>query len=179
MIIKSYEGVQTDFYLVNHAPISVGRSTNSVIRSLEITVEDRHAQVFESAGRYYLQDLGTESGTFVKISLRQALKVGTLIEMGSFMFKVKAMDKAFQAIQLSCYHIVNKTLNDLTIIFKNNEPYTFGRRASNHFSSEDEHMSGQHAQMYFSKGEFYMEDNQSTNGTWVRLSDRRVVSEPY
>ena len=45
------------------------------------------------SGRYYLFDKGTEHGTFIKICQPRVLKVGTLIEMGSFLMEVKSIDK--------------------------------------------------------------------------------------
>jgi pSer/pThr/pTyr-binding forkhead associated (FHA) protein len=42
--------------------------------------------------------------------------------------------------------------------------YSFGRRKTNNFYVEDEHLSGIHAKIFIQKGEFVIEDMHSTNG---------------
>ncbi len=42
--------------------------------------------------------------------------------------------------------------------------YSFGRRKSNNFFSDDEHLSGIHSKIFLQQGEFAIEDLHSTNG---------------
>ena len=45
--------------------------------------------------------------------------------------------------------------------------YSFGRRKTNNFSADDEHLSGLHAKIFCRQGEFVIEDMHSTNGYLV------------
>jgi hypothetical protein len=44
-------------------------------------------------GKHFLYDKGTEAGTFIKIIHPRILKVGNLIEMGSFLIDVIKAEK--------------------------------------------------------------------------------------
>jgi hypothetical protein len=44
-------------------------------------------------GNHFLYDKGSEAGTFIKIIDPRILKVGTLLEMGSFMIEVVKIEK--------------------------------------------------------------------------------------
>ena len=59
MIIKSCDGNLAAFYLMKENSLKIGRSHANTIRSLEITVEGEHAEIFKLNNKYYLRDNGT------------------------------------------------------------------------------------------------------------------------
>jgi len=45
------------------------------------------------SGKHFLYDKGTEAGTFIKILHPRVLKIGALLEMGSFLIEVLTIQK--------------------------------------------------------------------------------------
>jgi hypothetical protein len=58
-------------------------------------------------GKHYLYDKGTESGTFIKIIQPRLLKVGTLVEIGSFVMEVKEVSRHSKIIMLKITHMIS------------------------------------------------------------------------
>lgn len=53
---------------------------------------------------------------------------------------------------------------ELTIDLNQKTCFYFGRKSSNDFTRDDQHMSGTHSRIYFENGKFILEDLDSTNG---------------
>lgn len=79
MVIRSCDGNLAAFYVMKESVLKIGRSSQNVIRSLEISVENEHAEIVKMNGKHFLYDKGTEAGTFIKIIHPRVLKVGTLL----------------------------------------------------------------------------------------------------
>ena len=79
------------------------------------------------------------------------MKVGMFVEMGSYLMKVREIGKEGKI----CFDILNLITNmneELVLDFTQKVSYSFGRRASNDFARDDQHMSGQHAKIYYFNG---------------------------
>jgi len=85
--------------------------------------------------------------------------------MGSFLMEVTSINKAAKTISLGILHMNCKESCELTIVLQDGcSFYSFGRRKTNNFSFDDEHLSGIHARIFLLQNEFVMEDLHSTNG---------------
>lgn len=60
--------------------------------------------------------------------------------------------------------IENSTITDVFVDLTDKPFFSFGRRSSNNFFYDDQHMSGTHAKISFFNGQFVLEDMGSTNG---------------
>jgi hypothetical protein len=128
-------------------------------------VENEHAEIFRMNNQHYIRDNGSEAGTFLKIIQPRILERKTMIEMGSFLMEVTDMNKASRTISISILHMISKGNCELTITLQDGcSFYSFGRRKTNNFSFDDEHLSGIHARIFMLQNEFVMEDLHSTNG---------------
>ena len=87
--ISNYEGPQTVNYIANRKGLKIGRTPKSQIQSLEVTVEEDHAKIYMKDNYFYIYDLGTRSGTFIKVHHKIELLQTMLIELGSYLFLVK------------------------------------------------------------------------------------------
>ena len=64
--------------------------------------------------------------------------------------------------------MITKGKCEILITLKDNcSFYSFGRRKTNNFYAEDEHLSGIHAKIFIQQGEFVIEDMHSTNGYFL------------
>lgn len=172
MVVRSCDGNLAAFYVMKERSLKIGRSNLNVIRSLEVSVENEHAEISRVLGRYYLRDCGTEAGTFIKITHPQVLHTSTLVEMGSFLIETMHVDRENRVLSLEVTHMVSRGRCELTIALQDGcSFYSFGRRKSNNFSFDDEHLSGMHARIFLLNGEFVLEDLHSTNGYFLFNSE--------
>lgn len=79
MVVRSCDGNLAAFYVMRERSLKIGRSSLNTIRSLEVSVENEHAEVMRHNGKYYLRDMGTEAGTFIKVEGPKVLGEGTLV----------------------------------------------------------------------------------------------------
>lgn len=70
-----------------------------------------------------------------------------------------------KTITLGITHMISKGFCEIVIVLQDGcSTYNFGRRKTNNFSCDDEHLSGIHARIFMLRGEFVIEDLHSTNG---------------
>ena len=62
-----------------------------------------------------MQDKGTEAGTFLKIETPRVLRMGTLIEMGSFLVEVTQINKHCRSIKLTITHMISSGKGEANI----------------------------------------------------------------
>lgn len=179
--------------------MSIGFGKGNHIHSLETSISERHAMVGKNKNGFFIQDLGSRHGTYIKINHRTVLKNGMILEIGSYQFMVCEMNHIHQTLKLkqtnTCADIEqenNKNLSNaqdpkgkknplptqetLLVDLKDKQKYSFGRRKENNFQRDDKHMSGMHCKITFFNNNFYIEDYGSTNGTWQRISPEGVPS---
>ncbi|ETP20921.1 hypothetical protein F441_05465 [Phytophthora nicotianae CJ01A1] len=122
---------------------------------------------------YYLQDLGSTTGTFVflKPDAPKRLHVDDRVKLGDTEFEVSAIDENITTGMP--FLRIRFTDGPLTGICQTigKTSVTLGRHSSNALCiTEDDSISGRHSVIsYFGNG-FYITDLHSTNGTAMRLS---------
>ncbi|KAG1699201.1 hypothetical protein DVH05_014117 [Phytophthora capsici] len=122
---------------------------------------------------YYLQDLGSTTGTFMflKPDAPKRLHVDDRVKLGDTEFEVTAIDEnittgmPFLRLRFTDGPLIGicQTIGKTSV--------TLGRHSSNALCiTEDDSISGRHSVIsYFGNG-FYITDLHSTNGTAIRLS---------
>ncbi|GMF23165.1 unnamed protein product [Phytophthora lilii] len=122
---------------------------------------------------YYLQDLGSTTGTFMflKPDAPKRLHVDDRVKLGDTEFEVSAIDENITTGMP--FLRIRFTDGPLTGICQTigKTSVTLGRHSSNALCiTEDDSISGRHSVIsYFGNG-FYITDLHSTNGTAIRLS---------
>jgi pSer/pThr/pTyr-binding forkhead associated (FHA) protein len=165
MVVRSCDGNLAAFYVMREKNLKIGRSIANTIRSLEVSVENEHAEIMRVGSKYYLRDMGTEAGTFIKIEGPRVLGEGTLVEMGSFLLEVRGVDPQARLLAIGVTHMASKGSCELTVALQDGcSSFSFGRRKNNDFAFDDEHLSGMHARIFLLHGQFVLEDLHSTNG---------------
>ncbi|CAD8066201.1 unnamed protein product [Paramecium sonneborni] len=160
--------------------ITIGRNPDNSLVLKEDYVSRQHCKIFhkEINGYFYLQDLGSSSGTFVQLSNPTLLKEGLILHMGLEQFlisKIKIQGNKCQVF----IKILEGIMENKTLDFEITQDQTaliFGRQMSTF--AEDTHLSGQHAQFTYQQEGLVVEDLDSRNGTWLRLSPPHKQSEP-
>jgi len=167
LIIQPVDGVQSNnFYCINENGGRIGRHSNNEIVILEESVSRHHSIIEYKDDKFYLIDIGSTTGSFIKIVLPLILEEKMIIEMGSNQFYVE---------QIICHDEDNGELH-LKIIegmhigreFVIPNTATIGRKG--HLSPniialiDDFHLSNTHSKITYADGKFILEDLGSTNG---------------
>lgn len=101
-----------------------------------------------------LKDIGSTTGTFIKLLKMKKLELGMLVEMGSYTFLVKEI----QGIQL-VLEVVEGSEQPFVIEVEIDKRVTIGRKATNKISfPDDAHMSNTHACIFSIGNCLYIED---------------------
>ena len=59
MLIRSCEGNIAAFYVMRGKVLTIGRTSNNTVRSLEISIDPEHAEIFRMNDHCYLRDKGS------------------------------------------------------------------------------------------------------------------------
>ena len=150
MIVTTYEGPHANFYTVSAPFTTIGRSPKNSITVLEESACKNHAEIIRHKGRFFVKDLGSKSGTFIKVFNKEELKVGMIIEMGSFQFTITAVNQFSSSISLTAQNLNDSETStsqfDISLADKK-KTFSFGRKDSNDFHFDDQHLSGLHAKI--------------------------------
>lgn len=140
------------------------------------SVSRHHAEITYIEGEFYLKDIGSTTGTYIKITQKIELEEDMIIEIGSYQFLVTeifinlneyALDEEDENWQKS-YIVLEiydgpEEFQKMKHILE--EGGNIGRKANNkiHFT-EDLHMSNLHCKITRVHDKFVLEDMASTNG---------------
>ncbi|CAD8101869.1 unnamed protein product [Paramecium sonneborni] len=183
LILQPIEGQQSNFYCVREAGAKIGRHSSNQILILEENISRFHAEIIFQDSTFALKDIGSTTGTFIKILKSLTLKQGMLIELGSNQFSIQKLDLLDNGgIEISLFVVEGPNLED-TITFQLNKDkpsVTLGRKSTVDISfPEDHHLSNQHAKFYLVDQTVTIEDHGSTNGSWMRLSGEGKMSNLF
>jgi pSer/pThr/pTyr-binding forkhead associated (FHA) protein len=100
MILEQIEGNGIGCNIVKNEVLSIGFGRFNNITSLETSISEKHALVGYRNGGYFVQDLGSRYGTFIKINQRVILRYGMILEIGSYQFMVVSLERNVRMLKL-------------------------------------------------------------------------------
>src|SRR4029077_14471023 len=68
--------------------VVLGRERGDILFSEDGYVSGTHARISFRQGRFYLADLGSSNGTFLRLRAERSIKPGTFLLMGQQLFKL-------------------------------------------------------------------------------------------
>jgi len=188
IIINSIEGATEVSHTINEQGARIGRHSSNQIVIYDESVSRHHAEIFfdYSGNMFYLKDIGSTTGTFLKITDPVELKLDMILEIGSYQLMVSN-------ILVHASNNIEDTINNSSIeftiyespeetpdrVFTLSSGSSIGRKANNAVCfSDDLHMSNLHCKVNLIGHQFFFEDMASTNGSWLRLSKESIDSQP-
>lgn len=173
----------------------IGRSEGDIIIAHDTEMSGRHLAITRETdkdhrGRWFLKDLGSRNGTFVRIS-KSILKQGHEILLGGKRYRFNAANaaaeiaaptggrvgtRAFQSVQMDDLipSLVEVTpQGDGPRLFLKQQEHWIGRdpSLSSVVLANDMLVSPRHAKIFRDgKGIWYLENAGSRNGTWLRVN---------
>jgi pSer/pThr/pTyr-binding forkhead associated (FHA) protein len=149
--------------------ITIGRnSTNDIIIN-NPNVSSSHAIIIiGESGEFILRDLNSTNGTYVNGKKIKEIKISSLDNIQICDSAIKWQD------------ILNKQPNPPTELIHNPNSITIGRNSSNNIVLNQSDVSSFHATISKSpSGEIYIQDNNSSNGTYVngrKISRHQLIA---
>ena len=153
-------------------------------------VSPRHANFFYRDGHLVVRDEGSLNGVYVRVRGSVSLKSGQTFLAGEQLFRIDASeavgDDGPDAEGTSFYASARKSSTfRVTQIFRGDAPgicveataksFVIGRDGADLSFPEDLFMSGEHCRIEKKGNDFMLTDIKSRNGTYVRISDERVL----
>jgi pSer/pThr/pTyr-binding forkhead associated (FHA) protein len=120
---------------------------------------------------FLIRDIGSTTGTYLKIKSKMTLLEGMCIEMGSNQFRVDAIKINSPLTGFMNLLITEGEEDVVGQMHTINNEGSIGRKPDSSICFEnDVHLSNLHAVFSMVNGKFVFEDMSSTNGSWLRLS---------
>lgn len=186
IIINSIEGPSDLNHTIDENGAKIGRHSSNQIVIYDESVSRYHAEILFSNDnfKFMLKDIGSTSGTFLKIIETIELKPDMIIEIGSYQLMVTNL---FIANSSSFEENIANSYVEFTIyespdeiqerVFNLVSGSSIGRKVNNALCfSDDLHMSNLHCKINLIGQKFIFEDMASTNGSWLRLSKEGIES---
>ena len=162
IIIRPTEGIQTTFYSLKEAGGKIGRHSANEIVILEESVSRFHAEIAFKNKEFKIRDIGSTTGSFIKIIGKIVLEKGMIIEMGSNQFEIcNISDKELFIVIVDGPNVKMEIQVSLKGI---SDKFSIGRKNNNELAFDDHHLSNLHAKIYMVEDKFILEDLCSTNG---------------
>ncbi len=188
IVINSIEGATEVSHTINEQGARIGRHSSNQIVIYDESVSRHHAEIFYDYANcmFYLKDIGSTTGTFLKITDAVELKLDMILEIGSYQLMVSNI---FVHNSTNIEDVINNSSIEFTIyespeetqdrVFTLASGSSIGRKANNAVCfSDDLHMSNLHCKVNLIGSQFFFEDMASTNGSWLRLSKESIESQP-
>ena len=174
MILQPIEGSQANFFHIKETGGKIGRHSHNQVVILDESVSRNHAEILFKNNEFFLKDIGSTTGTYIKIVNRLQLKVDMIIEIGSYQFIVSEIKIALKGIAndneksyiklevLDCPESNDSRERNTYLIY---DAGTIGRKPNNLMKfQEDLHMSNIHCKISLVSNSYFLEDLSSTNG---------------
>ena len=131
-------------YRVGVEGADIGRHTSNKILILDEAVSRYHSKIVYEDGVFMIRDIGSTTGTFIKLLKMKKLELGMLIEMGSYTFLVKQIEGLSLVL-----NVIEGAEHPFVIEVEVDKRVTIGRKATNKISfPDDAHMSNTHACLF-------------------------------
>ena len=165
LIIQPVDGLQSNnFYCINENGGRIGRHSNNEIVIFEESVSRHHAMIEFKNDKFWLVDIGSTTGTFIKLTAILILQLGMIIELGSNQFLVESIKYENELNGILTLKVIEGLVPGKQFVIQNIA--TIGRKGPYNTITfaDDFHLSNSHAKIEYNDGCFMFEDFGSTNG---------------
>lgn len=180
ILIKSVETISEVSYKISESLCKIGRHSTNNIVIFDESVSRFHAQIEKTTTGFSLKDVGSTTGTFVKIDVPVELKPNMIIEIGSYQLIVRQVKTSREEqpneqneaefVEFTIYESPNEVEVDR---FRLKGGSSIGRKTNNSLCfNEDLHMSNLHCRVQLIGGS---SGNQQRTGFFWRIWGRPTV----
>lgn len=160
VLIKSIETISEMSYKISEGRCKIGRHSTNNIVIFDESVSRFHAEIGRSTGGFALKDVGSTTGTFIKVDTPVELRPNMIFEIGSYQLIVKQIylrpgegeapvgeDSVPSFVEFRIY----ESPDDVDVEqFRLENGSSIGRKSTNSVCfNEDLHMSNLHCKIQF------------------------------
>jgi serine/threonine protein kinase/pSer/pThr/pTyr-binding forkhead associated (FHA) protein len=165
-------------YVLDRPGMIAGRLSGDIYLPDDPLIAQEHARFTQLGEAAFVEDMGSPQGIFLRLRKPHTLKDGDVILVGRQKFRFDAKGASGDSPAGGGPRLVRLDRQDeeageyplreeVTVIGHSKGTYTF---------PADDWMSGSHARLTLRNGQVVLEDEKSTNGTFVRIRKRLLAS---
>lgn len=195
LIVIAQDGTAGQEYPIINGQIDVGREAGDVRIATDGYACPRHARIAWKNGTFWVTDLGSVNGVFVRLTAPERLQHGDtiLLGMGVVRFEIVTSHEMSLAPAIErgtrlfgspatprYARLVERTVEGIArnVMYLSKNVVTIGRETGDIVFTDDPFMSRQHACLERqSDGTFLLKDLGSSNGTFMAIRGERVLPD--
>lgn len=177
-------------FAVDKPGMILGRDRGEITFPSDTLLAPEHARFTQLADALYVEDISGGAGIFRRLRTAQILQPGDVVMLGRLKFRFQAggaaPEEAAKKTQMFGVQ-VEAAVAQLEQLDANEQVVkrfplaeaetTFGRSRGTHTFPDDHYMSGQHARFFRGPEGYQVEDQNSTNGSYLRIRKRTLVKD--
>ena len=190
LVIRGQDGSDGVSYMLNADSYVIGKTTGESLFPTDPWVSPVHAKLFYDASGLWISDEGSLNGVYVRIREPVPLQVGDSFVCGEQVFRLEALPKDAAGVdsEMTYFYAAPKRPSAFRVVqileggregivyCARGNQVRIGREDNDLNFAEDIFMSGNHATVQtISEGRFSLSDNNSKNGTYVRIRDKQAL----
>lgn len=176
-----YDGVAGQVFPLGREVVTCGRQTGEVLFPDDLTVSPRHCAFTVRDGRVRVEDLGSASGTFLRLRAPRPIQAGDEIRVGRQLLRLEPLPRQAPAggvvpwgspdpgYRLRLAQLLEGGGVGEIFPLQGGENVV-GREAGQVTFPSDRYVSGRHARLDVAEGSVTLSDLGSSNGTFVKVS---------
>lgn len=187
LVVVAQDGSPGREYPLSASQTDIGRADGAILLPNDPYVSPRHARVIEREGRYFVRDLGSTNGVYVRLRAPVKLEHGDLVLIGLEVLRFEVVSDAekglgpaiegdtqvFGSPMLPRHgRLCQRTVEGVTrdVYYVGREEVVIGREAGDVVFTSDPFMSRRHAAVVRERdGSFTLRDLGSSNGTYIAI----------
>lgn len=172
--------------------ITVGRDQGDWTFPDDAGLRPLHARFVTEGGEVWVHNLGGIRGVFIKLAAPHRLEKDDIVSMGRRLFRFSSRTEMLKAATIlakplgEVSHLLNKAPAEFRGINPDGslrdevyplsaEEVRFGRTQGTHLFPKDTLMSRLHARVYHRGEDFFVEDLQASNGTFLKVRGKAPI----
>jgi len=187
LIVVAQDGSPGRDYPLGGSQTDIGRTEGDIRLPNDPYVSPRHARIIRKDGRFFVRDLGSTNGVFVRLKSPSKLAHGDLVLIGLEVLRFEVVSDAekglgpategdtqvFGSPMLPRYaRLCQRTVEGVTrdVYYVSKDEVVVGREAGDVVFTTDPFMSRRHASITRERdGSFTVKDLGSSNGTYLAV----------
>lgn len=196
LVVISQDGSTGEMHALEADSVDIGRDVSGIQLATDGYVSPRHARISRRGGAFFLRDLDSLNGVYLRLRAPEALRQGDLVLLGSEVLayeEVSNADQGFeQARQLDTEvygspirprfaRLRQKTMEgvDRSVFYLSEDRTVVGRETGDIVFTTDSFMSRKHAafERDSTSGGVVLKDLGSSNGTYLAIRGEVPLQE--
>ena len=196
LVVIGQDGTPGRRYPIVDGHCQIGRAEGSLQLANDPYVSPRHAQLIYRSGQFFIQDLDSLNGIFVRLKGPLPLEHADLVLIGLEVLRFEVVSEAEQRLGPAAEHgtqvfgspatprparLIQRTVEGVSrdIFFLSRTETVIGREAGDIVFTSDPFMSRRHAAITRDPrtNVFTLRDLGSSNGTYLRIRGERSVGD--